>query len=120
MTIENNFGLSCIFGKQFCFRFEYLCKFFLMEGLVETLRQIQGNDNALRKEAEKRFTEAKASQPGQTVEHLFGVVESTQVEQPVREQSAVLLRQCLGKVNDADSIWSKLGAAQQQAIVVQC
>jgi len=85
-----------------------------MEGLVEILKQIQGNDNALRKEAEKRFVEAKTNQPGQTVEYLFGVLEAAQVEQPVREQAAVLLRQCLSKAKDVDSIWSKLGAAQPQ------
>ena len=62
-----------------------------MGGFVAAFTQIQGNDTALRKEAEKHLTEAKASQPRSTAEHLF-LAESTKVRQPVREQVAV----CLG------------------------
>ena len=62
--------------------------FLVLPVKVHSDGQVQGNDNALRKEAEKRFTKAEVPQPGTNFEHLFAVIESTQVEQPVREQAA--------------------------------
>lgn len=82
--------------------------------LVETLRALMGNDNNIRSAAEKRFSDAKAQQPAQTVASLFQVLLEPQVEEPIREQAAVLLRQCLGKARDTGSTWEKLGGAQAE------
>jgi len=80
---------------------------------VETLRALQNNDNAIRSAAEKRFSDARAQQPAPTVAALFQVLAEQQVEEPVREQAAVLLRQCLGQLREEGSTWSKLGEAAQ-------
>mmetsp|Transcript_946 Transcript_946/g.2665 ORF Transcript_946/g.2665 Transcript_946/m.2665 type:complete len:1113 (-) Transcript_946:255-3593(-) len=85
--------------------------------LVETLRALQSNDNNIRSAAEKRFSDAKASQPAQTVATLFQALAEPQVEEAVREQAAVLLRQCLGKARDTGSTWEKLAAAQPECKV---
>mmetsp|Transcript_65759 Transcript_65759/g.140684 ORF Transcript_65759/g.140684 Transcript_65759/m.140684 type:complete len:1127 (+) Transcript_65759:110-3490(+) len=80
---------------------------------LETIRQTLSSDNALRPAAEKRYEEAKKQNPVATVAGLFQVVLELQVEQPVREQGAVLLRQCLSKVKDEGSLWLGLGEAAQ-------
>mmetsp|Transcript_84291 Transcript_84291/g.217058 ORF Transcript_84291/g.217058 Transcript_84291/m.217058 type:complete len:1131 (-) Transcript_84291:51-3443(-) len=90
--------------------------------LVETLRALQSNDNNLRSAAEKRFSDAKTNQPAPTVAALFQVLAEAQVDLPVREQAAVLLRQALGKLRDAGSTWEKLGApaqAESKAMLLQ-
>jgi len=89
---------------------------------LETLKQTLSADNALRNAAEKRYEDARRDQPAQTVVALFQVVREAQVEQPVREQAAVLLRQCLSKANESDSIWAKLdqpGQAELRASLLQ-
>lgn len=80
---------------------------------VETLRAIMSSDNNLRSAAEKRFTDAKSQQPGTTVAALFQTLAQQQLEEPLREQTTVLLRQCLAKLRDDDSTWSKLGEPAQ-------
>jgi len=80
---------------------------------VDTLRAIMANDNAIRSAAEKRFSDAKSQQPGTTVAALFQTLAQPQLEEPLREQAAVLLRQCLAKLREDDSPWSKLGAQAQ-------
>jgi len=80
---------------------------------VETLRAIMSSDNNLRSAAEKRFTEAKSQQPGTTVAALFQTLAQPQLEEALREQATVLLRQCLAKLSDDDSIWAKLGQQAQ-------
>jgi len=83
------------------------------QGFLELVQQLLSSNNDLRNAAEKRYEEAKRSEPLQLVGSLFKVLQQAQLEQAVREQSAVLLRQCLGKVKEADSLWQKLGAAGQ-------
>jgi len=80
---------------------------------LEILRALQSNDTGVIKAAETRFDQAKTAQPAQTVSVLFEVIGQQQVEQPVREQGSVLLRQCLSKIKDDTSIWIKLGAEGQ-------
>eukprot|EP00929_Paragymnodinium_shiwhaense_P000644 TRINITY_DN100890_c0_g1_i1.p1 TRINITY_DN100890_c0_g1~~TRINITY_DN100890_c0_g1_i1.p1 ORF type:complete len:1112 (-),score=403.40 TRINITY_DN100890_c0_g1_i1:307-3642(-) len=81
--------------------------------LAEVLNALLSNDNSTRSAAEKKFDEAKKQNPTATVSGLFQVLAEKQLPEPVREQGAVLLRQCLSKINDKESIWSKLGAAGQ-------
>lgn len=83
-----------------------------MAEFVETIRLTTSPDNEKRPLAEKRFGELKASQPGQTVVGLFGIIEDQSLEQPLREQAAVLLRQCFNFAREENSLWSQLGAAQ--------
>mmetsp|Transcript_99141 Transcript_99141/g.280086 ORF Transcript_99141/g.280086 Transcript_99141/m.280086 type:complete len:1111 (+) Transcript_99141:101-3433(+) len=91
---------------------------------VDLLRALQSNDNAIRNAAEKNFEAAK-KQGAVAVSALFRVLVQPQLEEPVREQAAVLLRQLLCKVRDesSDSAWSQLGAAGQaeaKAQLLQC
>jgi len=80
---------------------------------LETLRHTLSEDNKLRGAAEKRYEDAKRDQPAATIVALFQVLAEPQVEQPVREQSAVLLRQCLSKATEEDSLWRRLGEQAQ-------
>ncbi|CAK9028346.1 Importin-5 (Imp5) (Importin subunit beta-3) (Karyopherin beta-3) (Ran-binding protein 5) (RanBP5), partial [Durusdinium trenchii] len=83
-------------------------------GFVETIRQLLGTDNNARNVAEQRYDSAKRTEPVQLVASLVQVLLKSDIEVPVREQCAVLLRQCCGKVKDADSTWQKLGTHQAQ------
>lgn len=85
-----------------------------MAEFVETIRLTTSPDNEKRPAAEKRFGELKASQPGQTVVGLFGIIEERSLEQPLREQAAVLLRQCINLAREENSLWNQLGAAQAE------
>eukprot|EP00913_Durusdinium_trenchii_P019741 g18557.t1 len=75
-------------------------------GFVETIRQLLGTDNNARNQCR--------TEPVQLVASLVQVLLKSDIEVPVREQCAVLLRQCCGKVKDADSTWQKLGTHQAQ------
>mmetsp|Transcript_32082 Transcript_32082/g.51405 ORF Transcript_32082/g.51405 Transcript_32082/m.51405 type:complete len:1109 (+) Transcript_32082:54-3380(+) len=83
---------------------------------VQTIRATLSNDNTLRNEAEKQFESAKGTQPSQLVEGLFGILLNMSLEQPLREQAAVLLRKCLEKVSDDGSLWLRLGEAPQNVV----
>eukprot|EP00928_Gymnodinium_smaydae_P061449 TRINITY_DN45518_c0_g1_i1.p1 TRINITY_DN45518_c0_g1~~TRINITY_DN45518_c0_g1_i1.p1 ORF type:complete len:1116 (+),score=369.48 TRINITY_DN45518_c0_g1_i1:79-3426(+) len=90
--------------------------------IAELLRALLGNDNATRNAAEKKLEEAKKADPAKTVESLFGVLAARQLETAALEQAAVLLRQCLSKLKDENSIWVKLGPNTQEqckALVLQ-
>eukprot|EP00930_Biecheleria_cincta_P032957 TRINITY_DN22821_c0_g1_i1.p1 TRINITY_DN22821_c0_g1~~TRINITY_DN22821_c0_g1_i1.p1 ORF type:complete len:1112 (-),score=279.03 TRINITY_DN22821_c0_g1_i1:64-3399(-) len=91
----------------------------LDQGFLETIQQLLSSDNNLRNAAENRYNEARRTNPVQLVGSLFKVLLQTQVEKPVREQSAVLLRQCCGKVKEDDSSWQKLGPAGQADVRLQ-
>jgi len=82
-----------------------------MSDIVGTLRALLGTDNASRNAAEQCFQDAKKQTPAATIAALFQAVAEQQLEEPVREQAAVLLRQCLSKVRDEGSPWSSLGEA---------
>jgi len=86
------------------------------QAFVELVQHLLSSNNDQRNAAEQRYEEAKRSEPLQLVSSLFKVLQQAQLEQPVREQCAVLLRQCCGKVKDADSIWQKLGAEGQAGV----
>uniref|UniRef100_A0A7S2KBP1 TOG domain-containing protein n=1 Tax=Zooxanthella nutricula TaxID=1333877 RepID=A0A7S2KBP1_9DINO len=86
-----------------------------MAEIVGTLRALLDNDNAKRSAAEQSFQDARRQQPAATVSALFQALAEQQLEEPVREQAAVLLRQCLGKLRDDGSTWSQLGEAAQAA-----
>lgn len=81
---------------------------------IGTIRALLSPDNNLRGPAEKQFEEARKTQPAQTLAALFGSLAQAGVEEPVREQAAVLLRQSLAKIKDDGSTWSVLGAAGQE------
>jgi len=83
-----------------------------MAEFVEIIRFTTSADNEKRPLAEKQFGDLKASQPGQTVVGLFGIIEDQSLEQPLREQAAVLLRQCFNFAREENSLWNQLGAAQ--------
>lgn len=83
-------------------------------GFVETIRHLLGADNNARNQAEQRYDAAKRSEPVQLVASLVQVLTQTDLELPVREQCAVLLRQCCGKVKEPESTWQKLGTHQAQ------
>mmetsp|Transcript_100420 Transcript_100420/g.183203 ORF Transcript_100420/g.183203 Transcript_100420/m.183203 type:complete len:1116 (+) Transcript_100420:87-3434(+) len=89
-----------------------------MAEIVETLRSLLSGDNARRSAAEQQYESLKKEQPQALVSLLFQVLLQPDLEQPVREQAAVLLRQCLGQVNKDGSIWSRLGgdAAQRDVL----
>lgn len=84
-----------------------------MSELASTLRALLSNDNTARSAAEKIFQDAKQQQPAVTVAALFSSLAEVQLEEPVREQAAVLLRQALGKVKNEGSTWSHLGEGAQ-------
>jgi len=84
-----------------------------MAEMAEILRALLSNDNATRSAAEKRFEEAKKNQGAATVAALFQVLLEQGLDEPVREQGAVLLRQCLAKAAEEESIWAQLGEAAQ-------
>jgi len=84
-----------------------------MAEIVGTLRALLGNDNTSRTNAEKCFQDARKQQPAATVAALFQACADQSLEEPVREQAGVLLRQCLGKLRDDGSTWSQLGEAAQ-------
>ena len=81
----------------------------MADELAQTLQQILGNDNEARAAAEKRYSDARAQNPAPTVAALFQVLSEPQRPEGVREQAAVLLRQCMGKLREEGSTWSKLG-----------
>jgi len=81
--------------------------------IAGTLRALQSGDTATLKAAEETFNAARKQQPAQTVAALFEAASEQQLEEPVREQAAVLLRQCLGKIREEGSTWSQLGAPAQ-------
>lgn len=85
----------------------------LDRSFVETIQQLLGTDNALRNAAETRYDTAKRNEPVTVVASLVAVLQHSELEVAVREQSAVLLRQCCSKVKDTDSTWQKLGANQE-------
>jgi hypothetical protein len=89
----------------------------MADKFVQTIRSTLSNDNAQRNEAEKQFESAKSAQPAQLVEGLFGILAEPQLEQPLREQAAVLLRKCLEKVGDDNSLWKRLGDAPKVAVL---
>eukprot|EP00933_Yihiella_yeosuensis_P042171 TRINITY_DN3669_c0_g4_i1.p1 TRINITY_DN3669_c0_g4~~TRINITY_DN3669_c0_g4_i1.p1 ORF type:complete len:1118 (+),score=297.78 TRINITY_DN3669_c0_g4_i1:93-3446(+) len=80
---------------------------------LEIVKNLLSADNNLRNASEKAYGEAKKNAPVQCVASLFQVLAETKVDQPVREQSAVLLRQCCGKITEDKSTWSCLGAEGQ-------
>eukprot|EP00405_Crypthecodinium_cohnii_P024155 CAMPEP_0206488576 /NCGR_PEP_ID=MMETSP0324_2-20121206/42530_1 /ASSEMBLY_ACC=CAM_ASM_000836 /TAXON_ID=2866 /ORGANISM="Crypthecodinium cohnii, Strain Seligo" /LENGTH=1115 /DNA_ID=CAMNT_0053967697 /DNA_START=95 /DNA_END=3442 /DNA_ORIENTATION=- len=84
-----------------------------MAEFVGTLRALLGSDNNSRGAAEKTFSDAREQQPAATVAALFHALGESSLEEPVREQAAVLLRQCLSKIQDDNSTWQKLGAQGQ-------
>jgi len=89
-----------------------------MAELAQVLRALQSTDNAVRSAAEAQYEAAKKDQPQATVAALFSVLTTAGIELPVREQAAVLLRQCLGKINkDANSVWARLGGDAAHADV---
>jgi len=75
---------------------------------VETIRQTLSADNTVRPLAEKHYDTAKKEQPQATVAGLFAILLDPSLEQPLREQGAVLLRQCLSQVKEEDSVWYRL------------
>jgi len=72
--------------------------------LVAILRTLQSNDNAVRGAAEQRFEESKRSQPAATIASLFHILAETHLEEHVREQACVLLRQVLPSVYDVETL----------------
>lgn len=88
-----------------------------MDAFVEILHALLSSDNALRSSAEKRYESSKKEQPAATVEALFRCLSAQQLDLPVREQAAVLLRQCLSKTKEPESVWSRLGGEPAQAKV---
>mmetsp|Transcript_114965 Transcript_114965/g.199302 ORF Transcript_114965/g.199302 Transcript_114965/m.199302 type:complete len:1118 (-) Transcript_114965:59-3412(-) len=85
--------------------------------LAAVLRSLQSVDNAQRGNAERQYQALKASQPAMVVGSLLQVLAASEFEPPVREQAAVLLRQCLARARDQDSIWWQLGGPGVQAEV---
>eukprot|EP00929_Paragymnodinium_shiwhaense_P117369 TRINITY_DN8787_c0_g1_i2.p1 TRINITY_DN8787_c0_g1~~TRINITY_DN8787_c0_g1_i2.p1 ORF type:complete len:879 (+),score=275.15 TRINITY_DN8787_c0_g1_i2:107-2743(+) len=89
-----------------------------MAEFVELLRTLLSADNALRGAAELRYAALKKEQPGTVVSSFLQVLaEGERLEAPIREQAAVLLRQCLAKAGGEKSIWSRLGVSPSQAEV---
>jgi hypothetical protein len=82
--------------------------------LVPVLQSLLSSDNAQRKAAEQQYNQVKAQQPAVAVAALLQVISEPQVQLPVREQSAVLLRQCLSQPTSPNSIWMQLGAGQAE------
>jgi HEAT repeat protein len=80
---------------------------------VTILRALQSNDNVVRSQAEKSFEDAKKQSAAPTVAGLFQVISQQQVEEHVREQAGVLLRQCLNLAEEQGSAWQQLGGAGQ-------
>merc|ERR1719428_70637 len=73
--------------------------------MVDVLKALLSTDNASRDAAEKQFSTAKKAQAAQTIASLFEVLGQPALEEPVREQAAVLLRQCLASASSPTSIW---------------
>lgn len=86
---------------------------------VETIRTTLSLDNKARGVAEKAFEDAKQGQPAATVEGLIAIVTNTQLEQPLREQGAVLLRRTLFAPRQSDSVWVRLGEPAQLVLRAQ-
>jgi len=77
------------------------------------VRETLSPDNPLRNAAERNYEEAKRAQPAALVAGLFAAIQETQVEVPIREQCAILLRKCLESADLSDSLWVRLGEAGQ-------
>lgn len=75
---------------------------------LDMLRGLLSADNSVRGAAEKQYDGVKAERPQALIVAFLQVLPQTSVELPVREQAAVLLRQCLAKPKAKGSIWSKL------------
>jgi len=86
---------------------------------VETIRLTLSPDNDKRNAAERAYEESKTSQGAQTVVGLFGIVQEASLEQALREQGAVLLRQCMQRMKDDGSVWLQLGEAGQADVKAQ-
>lgn len=86
-----------------------------MADFVETIRATLSNDNTLRDAAEKRYTEAQKEQPAVLVAGLFQILMEPQLEMPLREQGAVLLRKCLEheEKEPPTTLFAALGEAVQ-------
>lgn len=78
-----------------------------MDGqFLRVLRKLLSSDNAARSAAEEQYNKIKVSKPELTIACHVILLEDSQLELPVREQAAVLLRQCLVGSDEAEAAWS--------------
>mmetsp|Transcript_62529 Transcript_62529/g.167479 ORF Transcript_62529/g.167479 Transcript_62529/m.167479 type:complete len:1100 (+) Transcript_62529:67-3366(+) len=92
------------------------------QSFVSLLKTLQSNDNVARPAAEKQYEVAKTGEPKKVAVLLLRVLATTEVEGPVKEQAAVLLRQLLVGLQKEASFWWQLDAAgksDMQAALLQ-
>jgi hypothetical protein len=87
---------------------------------LQIIRDLLSSNNPTRDAAESQFQKLRGEKPAETLQALYGVVSQPALDQGVREQGAVLLRQSLsnlflGKAEDKNG-WDKLGEGGQASL----
>jgi len=87
-----------------------------MSTFSETIRCTLSSDTAIRTAAEETYTKLKENSPGDTVVALIQNLSDAQLDEVVRGQSAILLRQLMKKADLEEGYYAKLGAQGQTEI----
>merc|ERR1719159_1750298 len=88
-----------------------------LQRFSELLKSLLSGDNARRKEMEQIYQETKRCDPDRLCRCLV-VVLTRATDDTLRQQSAVLLRQCL-KPTRSDFVWPRVALETQEVIKEQ-
>lgn len=91
-----------------------------IQGISELLRAVQNPDSSVRQAGEKKLDEALASNPNELVRQLAQVLAAKDgVGVELRQEAAVLLRQCTAGGGVRTSVWADLDPNTQSGLKTQ-
>mmetsp|Transcript_32109 Transcript_32109/g.90183 ORF Transcript_32109/g.90183 Transcript_32109/m.90183 type:complete len:1118 (-) Transcript_32109:115-3468(-) len=87
--------------------------------MVQLLTALSSGQNQERQQAEKMFQTAKAGNPDSLILGLMAIISDESVDEALRRQAAVLLRQLVTKGSDKDFAFAKLQPNVKQEIAAE-
>lgn len=90
-----------------------------LQKFAELLKALLSSQNAERTQAETLYQQAKAGEPEQLVAGFLGVLGTEQLEEDIRRQAAVLLRQLVTRGSEKDFVWSRLSADSRAQVAAE-
>eukprot|EP00406_Dinophysis_acuminata_P058007 CAMPEP_0179276760 /NCGR_PEP_ID=MMETSP0797-20121207/34745_1 /TAXON_ID=47934 /ORGANISM="Dinophysis acuminata, Strain DAEP01" /LENGTH=1120 /DNA_ID=CAMNT_0020985329 /DNA_START=47 /DNA_END=3409 /DNA_ORIENTATION=+ len=83
---------------------------------VELLQAMSNKENSIRKQAEAMYQQAKQSEPDQLMIGLMAILGTATIDEAVRRQAAVLLRQTVMKGPEKDFCYARITPQNQQLV----
>lgn len=84
--------------------------------MVELLQALSSSENQKRQQAETLFQQAKASEPDNLLLGFVAVLAEDSLDESMRKQSAVLLRQMVSRGSDKDFVFARLNHVNKQSV----